>query len=251
MSATTLLLVHPARRSGNQALDPVRSVLAGLGPVDFHTPASPERLAELICERGPKAARIVIGGGDGTINAALLALLDCDRPLGILPLGQAGPDGVRSESGIRRRHCRTGLNAMPPVVSDDQARLLDACSDCRALRQRYAHALEHLIEQDSAHRHIEARLAELDRLAERLEQAIRERNLLPRQADPDLEDLRELGDTVRHWLGAEATCQLLAAFAEEERELAEQLAALPGERFGHAAADARGSCRRLQQLADG
>jgi diacylglycerol kinase (ATP) len=40
-------------------------------------------------DEGPKAERIVIGGGDGTISAALPALLKLDKPVAILPLGTA------------------------------------------------------------------------------------------------------------------------------------------------------------------
>ncbi|MDT8451009.1 MAG: YegS/Rv2252/BmrU family lipid kinase [Wenzhouxiangellaceae bacterium] len=124
MSATTLLLVNPASRSGNQALDPVRSVLAELGPVDFHTPASPDRLAELIRERGPDSARIVLGGGDGTINAALGALLECGRPLGILPLGTAN-DFARSLDLPRNPQRAARVIARGETLAVDVARVND------------------------------------------------------------------------------------------------------------------------------
>ncbi|QOC21455.1 lipid kinase [Wenzhouxiangella sp. AB-CW3] len=89
MSQSTLMICNPGSRSGNNPLQNLRERLAALGEVEFRQPDHPGQIPELIREHGPNSDRIVLGGGDGTINLALDALLEVDRPLGILPLGTA------------------------------------------------------------------------------------------------------------------------------------------------------------------
>lgn len=62
--------------------------LAGI-PLTEIPADSPEDLDQQIRMHGRGYDTIVIGGGDGTLNAAADALLDLGRPLGILPLGTA------------------------------------------------------------------------------------------------------------------------------------------------------------------
>ncbi len=57
--------------------------------VDEHRPETIDGLRSVIRERGPRADAVLVGGGDGTINAALSAVLECGVPLGVLPLGTA------------------------------------------------------------------------------------------------------------------------------------------------------------------
>lgn len=61
---------------------------AGLAahPIDCERP---EALGATLLRVGPSCRAIAIGGGDGTLHAALPALLELERPLGILPLGTA------------------------------------------------------------------------------------------------------------------------------------------------------------------
>jgi len=61
---------------------------AGL-PVRVVHADGPEALAEAIAAAGEAGEEAVIGGGDGTVNAALPTLLKSGRPFGILPLGTA------------------------------------------------------------------------------------------------------------------------------------------------------------------
>jgi YegS/Rv2252/BmrU family lipid kinase len=61
----------------------------------FVTTESQHELKETLLRDGPKADRIVIGAGDGTISSALPELLQLDKPLAILPLGTAN-DFARS-----------------------------------------------------------------------------------------------------------------------------------------------------------
>ncbi|HLT03221.1 MAG TPA: diacylglycerol kinase family protein, partial [Geminicoccaceae bacterium] len=47
------------------------------------------RLGAWILEHRHEADLVIVGGGDGTLNAAAEALVESDLPLGILPLGTA------------------------------------------------------------------------------------------------------------------------------------------------------------------
>ncbi|MHC5828099.1 MAG: diacylglycerol kinase family protein, partial [Nostoc sp.] len=49
----------------------------------------PKHLAEVIFRYQHQVELVIIGGGDGTLNAAVDALVDTQLPLGILPLGTA------------------------------------------------------------------------------------------------------------------------------------------------------------------
>lgn len=89
MSIRTLLLTNPGSRSGDDDLDEVAEDLKVAGPVELCRPEQPTDLPKLLRERGPDCDRIVLGGGDGTVNLALDALIELDKPFGILPLGTA------------------------------------------------------------------------------------------------------------------------------------------------------------------
>lgn len=89
MSLSTLMICNPGSRSGSAAVDSLRERLSALGGVEFRKPNSPNEVPELIRQYGSQVERIVLGGGDGTINLALDALIEVDRPLGILPMGTA------------------------------------------------------------------------------------------------------------------------------------------------------------------
>ena len=52
-------------------------------------PEKPEEMEDLIRGRGADMDFIVLGGGDGTLNRAVPALLAAKRPVGILPMGTA------------------------------------------------------------------------------------------------------------------------------------------------------------------
>lgn len=89
MSSSTLLLTNPGSRSGDDDLDQMAERLEEHGPVIFHRPEQPEDLPKLLRRHGPECDRVVLGGGDGTVNLALDALIEVDKPLGLLPLGTA------------------------------------------------------------------------------------------------------------------------------------------------------------------
>lgn len=84
-----LLLGNPRARHGAGA-GALADRLARLGPeVTFAEPDGLDALDRTIRGIGAEADRIVIAGGDGTISAALPALLDVRTPLAVLPLGTA------------------------------------------------------------------------------------------------------------------------------------------------------------------
>ncbi len=88
-SCSTLLIINAGSHSGGDDIARATERLQQAGPVDVVRPESAGALPEAIRLRGDQFDRIVLGGGDGTINLALDALLEVDRPVGILPLGTA------------------------------------------------------------------------------------------------------------------------------------------------------------------
>ncbi len=89
-----LLLANPKSRSGGDP-DTVAGLLreAGLDPL---CPALEGRnTAELIRAHAPAVDRVVLAGGDGTMNAAAPALLETGLPFAIIPLG-TGNDLART-----------------------------------------------------------------------------------------------------------------------------------------------------------
>ena len=95
----TLLLINPAARRGESDISDITAQLESLGRVLSPPAGDVAGTRAAIAEYGPGVARVVIGGGDGSVSAVLPALLAADRPLGVLPLGTAN-DFARS-LGIR------------------------------------------------------------------------------------------------------------------------------------------------------
>lgn len=86
---TALVLINRNSRSGNADLEPALDVLraGGLALVDL-SGHDPRTLAEAFAAH-PDAELVIVGGGDGTLNAAADGVIACGLPLGILPLGTA------------------------------------------------------------------------------------------------------------------------------------------------------------------
>lgn len=114
-----LFVVNRKSRSGGDGLDQVRDVLTGGGIelVERHCPSS-ARLSPLIAAEGAGLDMVVIGGGDGTLNAALEGLIETGLPLGVLPLG-TGNDFARTLS------IPTDLAEAARVIVDGQVRRVD------------------------------------------------------------------------------------------------------------------------------
>jgi diacylglycerol kinase family enzyme len=87
-----LLIVNRKARSGAEQAEAARAALeaAGIAAQSFEAPE------DMPCAEAVTAGlaaggfdRVVIGGGDGTLNAAIPGLLEAGLPFGILPLGTA------------------------------------------------------------------------------------------------------------------------------------------------------------------
>lgn len=63
--------------------------------IDLHYTRSAAQARSLIRDQAANADAVLLGGGDGTVNQVLPALLDVDAPLGLLPLG-TGNDFART-----------------------------------------------------------------------------------------------------------------------------------------------------------
>ena len=88
-----LLIVNRKARSGDESAEAARAALeaAGLRVSAFVPPAGacPAPRRSWPATASGAVDRVVLGGGDGTLNAAIPGLLQAGLPLGILPLGTA------------------------------------------------------------------------------------------------------------------------------------------------------------------
>ena len=85
-----LMIVNPRARRGSTSIDGVRKVLTGAGiELEEASPSEHENASELISRRADHVDLVIIGGGDGTLNAAASGLVYTGLPLGVLPLGTA------------------------------------------------------------------------------------------------------------------------------------------------------------------
>ena len=90
MAHPALLIVNPHSRRGVDAARVVAGALERAGvPVLRRDCAEAGKLSGLIRELAGQVDRVVIGGGDGTLNAAASGLVGTGLPLGVIPLGTA------------------------------------------------------------------------------------------------------------------------------------------------------------------
>ncbi|HTY95251.1 MAG TPA: diacylglycerol kinase family protein [Steroidobacteraceae bacterium] len=86
------VLVLINRRARKGAVDPdalARAFRRRGGRAHIHFPESPERVREIISAQAQGVRAVVIGGGDGSLNAAVEPVIAAGVPMGILPLGTA------------------------------------------------------------------------------------------------------------------------------------------------------------------
>ncbi|TXN81241.1 MULTISPECIES: lipid kinase [Methylobacterium] len=83
-----LLLCNPKARNGGAAIDAVREALRA-GGLTLVEPEPERDCCAVIRRHAQDVDLVILGGGDGTMNAAAPALVETGLPLGILPLGTA------------------------------------------------------------------------------------------------------------------------------------------------------------------
>jgi diacylglycerol kinase (ATP) len=90
MNQRALLLVNRQARRGQEALAQAIEHLQAKG-LDLleESSAKPEELSDLIRNYRDRVDLVIVGGGDGTLNAVTEGLVDTQLPLGVLPLGTA------------------------------------------------------------------------------------------------------------------------------------------------------------------
>lgn len=90
MTRRALALINRGSRNGRGNMSAAFEVFrrAGLEVIE-HTLQKGSDLAELVRQHRGEVDRVVVGGGDGTLQRAASAVLESGLPLGILPLGTA------------------------------------------------------------------------------------------------------------------------------------------------------------------
>lgn len=90
MSRRALLIINTKSRSGNAQAQTATDALRSYGIEPVHVECGRrEDLSPLIVRHRDGVDCAVVGGGDGTLNAAALGVMEAGLPLGILPLGTA------------------------------------------------------------------------------------------------------------------------------------------------------------------
>lgn len=85
-----LVLINPHSRRGEATQRQALQSLQGLGFIcvvaDFEQPQQFPELIQQYCDR---VDQVIVGGGDGSVNAAIEGLLETKLPLGVIPMGTA------------------------------------------------------------------------------------------------------------------------------------------------------------------
>ncbi|MBD2043238.1 lipid kinase [Microcoleus sp. FACHB-672] len=119
MSQRALLLVNPNARLGQEGRLQALQQLQELGLELIEESAeNPKALPDLIRHYRQQIDCVIVGSGDGTINAALDGLVDTGLPLGILPLGTA--NNLARNLGIPQ-----SLPAACEIIAQGKRRTID------------------------------------------------------------------------------------------------------------------------------
>ncbi len=90
MSRRALLLVNTNSRSGAEGCQAAQQSLLANGIEPVHVECEKRSdLSRVIVSYADKVDLVAVGGGDGTLNAAALGIIETGLPLGILPMGTA------------------------------------------------------------------------------------------------------------------------------------------------------------------
>lgn len=112
---------------------------------------------------------------------------------------------------------------MSLIHSAIDAALLESACLSRQLASRYRHALENLISDGRLKTTLTRRARALEGQCEELDSLAADRDLLPREAKTELNDLKTLADQVTGWLDSKQALPLLRRFIDEERNLLQEL----------------------------
>ncbi len=116
---TALLLINQRSRKGQTDASRAKALLADRGIRLLQPDKQDKRsYSELIGAYAERVDAVIVGGGDGTLNAAAPGLMRTGLPLGILPLGTAN-DFART-LGISPR-----LEQAVKIIADGQLRPVD------------------------------------------------------------------------------------------------------------------------------
>jgi YegS/Rv2252/BmrU family lipid kinase len=119
MPRRALLIVNAKSRSGASQLEASMEALRSHGIEPVHRNCGTrEALSPIIVEHGRDVDCVVVGGGDGTLNAAALGVIERQLPLGILPLGTA--NDLARTLGIPQ-----DLDAAAQIIADGHMRTID------------------------------------------------------------------------------------------------------------------------------
>jgi diacylglycerol kinase (ATP) len=117
-SNRALLLMNRHSRQGAARYDEAVGLLEQRFELVHGDCSGPDRLCPVIEERAGELDLVVVGGGDGTMNAAAPALIRTGLPLGILPLGTA--NDLARTLGIP-----PDLEAAAGIIADGFKRTID------------------------------------------------------------------------------------------------------------------------------
>jgi diacylglycerol kinase (ATP) len=119
MPRRALLIVNAKSRSGAAQRDLAVERLKehGIEPVHVDC-ARREDLSPLIVQHAKDVDCAVVGGGDGTLNAAAFGVIEAGLPLGILPLGTAN-------DLARTLDIPSDLDAAARIIADGHTRRID------------------------------------------------------------------------------------------------------------------------------
>lgn len=112
------VVANPRSGNANTGLDAALTRLQRAGIATLERPEGPGAIARAVAAVAAQGHDVVIAGGDGTVNAALAALKDADRPFGLLPMGTA--NDLARTLGIP-----TDLEAAAAIIAAGHVRRID------------------------------------------------------------------------------------------------------------------------------